>query len=279
MRRYDFNGSPKTVAASGLTTFTPSDIPGERVVAYHIFAWGNGVVGNEFDTIDRIRVKANGVTRFDVSGAQLGHYVEKVYPSNPFYNSSFMCWTIPFYNTMLHDEEEQDTYQFEPGANPSVEIQWGAGAEAGTAFCGWTQTNVPPKYYMKYYGQQLNIANGAVNGRFNLSEAGGILGIAIPQLGLTQLRLVLNGTQWLNLPGTDYTAATQHGLIGEMQRQYTALTPSATVPVQYFIRLAQRAERAVPATPGQSYVELNTSGGGAWAGTANEIATLAAVPV
>ena len=279
MRRNDFNGSAKTVAASTTVTFTPSDIPSEQVVAYHLLSWATDGAGNAFDTIDRIRVKANGVTRWDVTGGMFANLVEKTFWSNPLYASTFQCLTIPFFNVLNHDEDIADQCQFEPGANASIEIVYGSGAEAGSVFCGWTQTNIAPRFYTKYYGQQMNIANGAVNGRFNLSEGGGIMGFGIPMLGLSRMRLVLNGTQWINLPGMDYVAAASQGLIGEAQRYATALVPTGTVPLNHFHLMTTKPENGIPAAPGQSFVEIDTNGASAWAGVANEFSIYSAVPI
>lgn len=282
MRRFDFNGSPKTIAASTTVTLTPSDIPSDGIVAYHLFPWATDGGGNDFfDCVDRVRLKANGITRWDVSGAILNQFREKTTPKQPLQaTGDDQCFTIPLYNLMLDDEDEADAYQTEPGTNISIEVVFNGTAEAGSLYCGWTQTNIAPKFYTKLYAQQMNIANGALNARFNLSEGGRIMGFGIPSLGLTRLKLVLNGEQWFHMLGSDYAAAASQGLIFETQRYRSMLaTPTATLPINYFHIFNTRAERGVPATPGNSYVELDANGASAWAGTANEWTTYAAVPV
>lgn len=277
-RRSDFNGSTKTIAASTTVTFTPSDIPSDRIVAYHFNMTATDAAGNGVDTLTRIRVKSNGVTRWDIDAGHYLNMMEKLQPSNVLMGSTNQSFSIWFAKLDEPNEDVADQYQFEPNANASIELVFGGTAEAGAVACGWTQSNIPAKWYTKYYSQQMNIANGAINGRFNLAEGGEIMGYSVPSLGLTRLRLVLNGEQWVNLGGSDIqTIQTTNGqgLLRESQAYLTAITPTTTAPLNYYQKFTAR----VPATPGSSFVEIDTNGAGAWVGTANEFGLHVAVPV
>jgi hypothetical protein len=300
--RRDYSAQSKTIAASTTNTFTSSDIPSQGVYRYHI-VWGGNT---RIDHLTRLRVKANGVSIYDLGPSMLRAFIRRFSPSNyptPLANiansntigtasasttsqggTSARRFTIPFDLLDADTEEERLSTQFPPGSQVTIELQWGSSASAGSIFCGWSETRVPALYYPKLYASQMNIAAGIANGRYNIQDDGQVRAVGVNTVGLDRFKVVLGGQQIFHAQGVNQAGTATGDMIAETEQlengfseisEALTTTPSAAsvnlvsadVIDPMFIRLD--GDQAVP---GSSYVELQTdSGGVAWAGAANEL--------
>lgn len=246
--RRDYSAQGKAIAASSTTTFTSSDIPSTGIFRYHLGWTGS----SRIDHLTRLRVKANGVSIYDLSPAMLRAFIRRFSKANyptplaviPNSNTigtasasttsqagaSTRRFTIPF--DLLDAEGDIDfdvakmgtaegrlQTQFPPGSQVTIELQWGSSASAGTCFCAWSETKVPARYYPKLYASQMNIAASIANGRYNVQDDGEVRAIGVNTVGLERLKLVLGGTQLFHAQGVQTGAAVATGdLIAEAEQ-------------------------------------------------------------
>lgn len=306
-RRRDYSAQSKTIAASTTNTFTSSEIPSTGVLAYHLGWTGT----SRIDHLTRIRVKANGVSIYDLSPAMLRAFIRRFSKSNyptplaaiPNSNvigtasisttsqagTSRQRFTIPFCLLDAMSDGERDATQFPPDSQVTIELQWGASGAAGSLFCGWTQTDQPAQFYPKLYGSQMNIAASTANGRYNLQDDGLIRAVGVNTVGLERLKVVLAGEQIFHGQGIQVAGTATGDLISESEQLdngYSEISDAlTTTPATGSLNLVT-ADVVDPlfvkidgpqAVPGASYVELQT--GAAWVGAANEVTIHSRVPV
>lgn len=269
-----FLGSGKDITASTaqVLTFTGNDLPSAGVVAYHFCMTGTG---NIVDDISRIRVKADNRLIYDVNLLHFRKWQERFSTVGYALDSNLTRFTIPFNLFDIVDDDLADTCQFPRGTVPTVEITTTSGTVAGKIYAGWTQTDAQPVFYPTLIGQQMNIANNAVNATFPINSGGAIRGMVVNTVGLSRFKAELNGFQYHQLTGALYlTAAT-----GDMVLESQALEDGAgtsggvTITTAAGLRIPM-----VVASQGSSRVELDT--GSTWnggAGAATNELTLWAV--
>jgi hypothetical protein len=251
MRKTSFNGSakPVLVTTAQTITFTGSDVEGDGVIAYHFV---EQAAGNILSDIDRIRVKASGVTIYDVTMNQLRAMCEGLSPANLAPATTRQSFSIPFCLLDEFGEDRQDVCQFPRGASPTIEIVFNTGSAAGGLYCGWTKSSVTPQYYPRFLSSSTNLtaSTAATNWRVNVADPGNVYGFTSFTTGLARLRLLLSGEEALNVQG----AAAATG-VGDMFLESQSLwrAHSITDPIY------QRVTLGRPANPGSSYFEMDVS--------------------
>lgn len=300
MRFVDYASAGKTIAASTTIQFTSSDVPSNKIVAYH-FAMTGG--GNTLAVISRIRVKANGVTFWDLTPAFLRAYLQRFAPNSVPYpagalqdplsaaNFTSVDWrrfTLPFCDISQPTDEAADLFQFPPASNVTIEIQFTAGAAAGTMFCGWTETDAECRAYPKLTASQMNIAASVPTAKYPIVEEGVIRGLILNTIGLGRAKLVLNGRQVFQAQGQPAASTTFTGdsLIQESQQLWNDIpriisggTPSAASPTVNNLTdpTAIKIAAGENGQAGRSFLELTTIAN--WGGAANEIGLYSVVPL
>lgn len=271
-RRTDFNGATQTIAATTAQTitWTNTQIPSDRVVAYHIVMQG---ADNDLTAIDRIRVFANGSPIVNVSVDQLlGYWQSFSVGAAIKYATSSRVLTVPFCLLDAPQPELQDVSQFPDRSSVQLQLVTNATTSAGVAWIGWTQTDIEPVVFPRLLGSTMNIAASVNNARFNFQENGVVRGLWMPSTGISRARLVLGNEQWTLASGAQYNALANLGdLFFEMESLYGNGVGSAGTPLtsSAFHRMTGR----VAAPVNGSFVELDTGAG--WAGVANELCTYA----
>jgi len=271
-RRTDFNGATQAIAATTAQTltWTNTQIPSDRVVAYHVTLQGTD---NDFTALDRIRVFANGSPIVNISPEQLKAYWQSFAVGSAIkYADAARVLTIPFCLLDAPQPELQDVSQFPDRSSVQIQLVFNATTSAGQAWIGWTQTDIAPVVFPRLLGSTMNIPASASNSRFNFQENGVVRGLWLPNAGISRARLVLGNEQWSLASGVQYQGlATAGDMFYEMESLYGNGVASSGTPLltSAFHRLTGR----VAAPVNGSFVELDTGAG--WAGVANEICTYA----
>lgn len=298
-RVLDYNASTKAFIASATQTisFTSSDVPSDRVLRYIFQVNSTGGTAWTLATIDRIRVKANGVAIFDLSFAQLRAYLfrfcrggyttpQAAITSSGGVAQNTQRFTIPFFILDAPTKNDADVCQFPMNSNVTIEITMTtAAAVTGTVVCGYEQTDIPAQCYPKLLSGPMSIGASAASGRHNLSEDGIVEGFGINSVGLLRAKLVLAGRQVLHAAGqvandADAFDANTSSMLWESQQLDCPWSTSSagtayadTVPNDpIFVDV----HAGLNAPPGASYLELQT--GASWGGIANEVCVYSVVP-
>jgi hypothetical protein len=272
-RRTSFNGTSKTIAAgvAQTLTWTPSDIPSARVVAYHLALQG---AGNDLDDITRIRVSANGSNIYNVTPLQLRAFWQAFSGGGIKYPATSQALTIPFVFLDAPTPEQADTCQFPVGAQAQVEVTLAATAAAGVALLGWTETTIQPEFFPRLLASVLNIPASAALQRYNFQESGVVRGFQIPHAGVSRCKLTLAGQDFTYLPSLQFNALAN---LGDMLYDAESLYgegPGSAGPVAAIAAAPfSRVSAGIPAPMDSSYLELETGAG--WGGVANEMALYA----
>lgn len=290
----DYNSSGKTIAASTTVTFTASDCPSAGVVAYHIVMTG---AGNTFNALSRIRVKANGVPFYDIAPDYFRSWMQRFthgqmhYPANQAINNLSAAgtpvdWrrlTIPFCFIDREKSEEADVCQFPVGSQPTVELVFNANGVAGSAFIGWTETDIPARCWPKLRGEQANISASVTSGRFPIVEDGVLRGFGVETTGCSRARFVLNGRQVYHAQGqpANSTTVTEDVMLLETEMAFggasyavvagtAAQDNSIQDPAWIKVTSGDRG------SAGRSFFEAGTTA--AWSGASSELGIYAIVP-
>lgn len=285
MRLYDYSSAGKTIAASTTIQFTSSDVPSNGIVAYHFGMTG---AGNTLANISRIRAKANGTTFYDLTPNQLRAWIQRFsqacisYPANlsldPIIGagtaSDFRRFTLPFFDPSQPTEDAADVYQFPRNSQVTIEIQFGAGAAAGTVFCGWTETSQTAMAYPKLLSSQMNIGASLATGKYPFTEDGIVKGVGLNTLGNGRTKVVVDGIQVFHMQGQAANSATvtADSMILESQQMANGMPAEAAatagVPNTVFDPTFLKLPQPRTAPPGRSFIELTTTA--AWGGVTNE---------
>ena len=272
-RRTSFNGSTQTIAAgvAQILTWTPSQIPSARVVAYHLSLQG---AGNDLSDIDRIRVMANGANIFNVTPLQLRAFWQHYSGGAVKYPATSQTISVPFCFLDAPTPEQADLCQFPTGAQAQVEVQLAATAAAGVALLGWTETSIEPRFFPRLLASVLNIPASAALQRYNFQESGVVRGFQLPHTGVSRAKLTLAGQDFTYLPSLQFNALAN---LGDMLFEAESLVgdgPGSAGPVAAINAAPfSRVSAGVAAPIDSSYLELETGAG--WAGVANEFALYA----
>lgn len=228
IRRWsNFNGSPKTIAASGLTSFTGNDAPSSGVVAYHIVTTG---AGNNLTNATRLRLKTDGQTIYDVDVTHFRKFFERFTQANTAPALGVSRFTIPTNFCDIIEDELADVCQFPPGTVPTIEVQWGAGAAAGNAFIGWTQSNQDCHYTPMLLGQALNLgaSQNAAQVPINVAGDAEVRGVIMHTTAVGTWKIELNQFLFHQCIGALYlTVAT-----GDMGLEGDSWEDPATITTQ-----------------------------------------------
>ena len=273
-RRTSFNGTSQAIAAgvASILTFTSSQIPSARVVAYHLALQG---AGNDLTDIARIRVSANGANIFNVTPLQLRAFWEHYSGGAVKYPATSQTLTIPFCFLDAPTPEQADVCQFPTGAQATVEIAMAATAAAGVAVLGWTETTIEPMFFPRLLASVLNIPASAALQRYNFQESGIVRGFQIPHTGVSRAKMTLAGQDFTYLPGLQFNGLANLGdMLFDAESLYGdgpgSAGPVAAIAAEPFSRISAGVQAPIDS----SYLEMETGAG--WAGAANEM-TLYAV--
>ena len=260
-RRTNHTGTTKTIAASTTVVFNSSEIDSTNVIGHRLTCSG---AGNTLVNMTRVRVKANGTTIHDYDpSTTLRAWVERFSNSNLAYATSRASFTIPYNFADLRDEDAADLCQFPLGALCTIEVTFGAGAGAGSLMCGWTKSNITPRFWNKIYSQTMgNITASMTNGRYQFTDGGIIAGYCLNTTGLDRARFVLGDNDVDFLPGPSYNGLT----IADMGLESQALDNPSTVTNPMWKKLLQNSS-----APSGSYLELTTQAGWSVTSPANEL--------
>lgn len=250
MRTLHENLSPKTVAASALVQWTSTDVPNpEGIVGLHFAFTG---AGNTLANVTRIRLKADGIGAFlDLPPAFIRAYAQRFALSNVAIAAAAATFSIWLSLPDLANEDAADESQWPGNRAFTAEVQFGAGAGAGTGLLAYTKTNIPRKWYPALYSNPMNFAASQSNQRWGLTEDGEIRGIGINSTGLS--KVILSVGSEMVFDGIDGTEL--------IESQAWADAPTLTDPV---------VRELVPARRNGGKGEAMIDSAAAWAGTANE---------
>jgi hypothetical protein len=271
-RRTTFNGSSQaiSVGVAQILTWTPSQIPSARVIAYHLALQG----ANDIDDITRIRVSANGANIFNCTPLQLRAFWQAYSGGTVKYPATSQTLTIPFCFLDAPTPEQADLSQFPMGAQAQVEVALAATAAAGVALLGWTETTIEPAFFPRLLSSVLNIPASAALQRYNFQESGTVRGFQIPHTGLSRCKLTLAGQAFPYLPGLQFNALANLGdMLLEAESLYGSGPGSAGAVAAITAAPFSLVSAGIPAPMDSSYLELETGAG--WAGVANEMSLYA----
>ena len=272
-RRVDYNGQTKTIAATSVQTlvWTASDIPGDRVIGYHVVFEG---AGNTLADVDRIRLSANGSNIINITPAQLIAFWQAFNPmvKLPTTATSF---TIPLYLPDAPQPDLQDISQFPANSQVQLEIVTLNTTAAGSAYVGWTETDVDPVFFPRLLASAMNIPASVALQRFNIQENGIMRGIFLDQTGIDRAKVALGNEEFILAPGEEFQGFAAVGnMLFESETLYGNGPSSAGTPLT--TAAFQRLTAGIPAPVDGSFVELQTGAG--WGGVANEVVTYAIAP-
>lgn len=262
MIQYQQNFGSKSVAASvaSILSFGSDFIPGTGVRAYTVNMTGTAF---DYDSLDRIRLKAGGQTFWDVDENHHRAMVQAMSPSNFDYANSDTYFEIPMYFT---DRYKNDPARwacgFPNGATPTLELsQDGTPSGAPVATIGYLYDDNPaalPSWYPMFIGNDTNAGANANRSWTPITQKGYLAGFSFVLSGLTSFELVIGGKTILNLLANHILAlALANGNVDA----YTTV---------FFMRL----EEPVLVLPGSGFY---ITGGAGWL-TTNQIGLLTWVP-
>ena len=256
---YDYNAQTKTIANATVQTLSwgASEIAGDGSAAYYCTLTGTN---DDYGSVSRFRVKAGGQLIVDVANAHLTAFIQRMSTSKWAMAAADTGFSVPLYTLDAKGIEERYACGFPIGQSPTCELVLDGTGAAGTALLGWRLYEGTPAFYPLLLGSQLNIAASSTNARFPITQGGLLRGFSIATTGLDRCRLVINGKQLFNMPGTQLQQAQA------MEGQDGGSTN------QLFFKVAEM----VPITAGNSFVEIDTAAG--WGGVTNEITLYSYVP-
>lgn len=287
-RIWDYSSSGKAIASGGTATFTNSDVPSNGV---GLFLFGMTGAGNTLANIVRVRFKANNTSFIDVPPKMLRAWLQRLSASNVAYPadklldpiigggtaSDFRRFSVPFYDLEAPTEDLADLFQFPRNSQITIEIQFGAGAGAGSIFAGWMESDQQnPVGFTKLVSAPMNIPASNPNFKYPFVDDGYVKGFGINTLGNLRTRIQIDGVQVFHMQGqaADSATVTADSLLLESNQLNNAIAADAAgtlcVPAltldPTFLKLSQPR----PATAGRSFVEVQT--GVSW-GTGGTAAT------
>lgn len=251
MRKTDAFNSGKVPTVSQVLTFSQNDIPfptkGASIVALHFDLSG---AGNTLANILRIRMRANGLSYWDLTPTELRAYYAAFALSSLDFGASGTSFTLPFYLVDVEDEDAADRVAAPLNHNLQVDLAYGATAMTAPAtFIGWTISDVDPIFAPTLIARPTNYAASQTNAKVNLAEGGFMRALLLPNqsTGYTRWRVVSNAEQ---------RYAGRPAIIQGANDYHDARTLAASFISAKFVGMP-----TVP--PGGSYVEFDSGAGAA----------------
>lgn len=282
VRRTDYFGSTKTLTAATAQTitWTSSEIPGERVICYHVALRDDDSAGgvNALANVSRIRLSANGSNIINIDSTQLRSYWQSFSAGKIKIPTTAASFSIPLLLLDAPTPDMQDICQFPARSQVQLEIVFLSTVTAGSAFVGWTETSIEPQLFPRILGSAMNIPASVNLQRFNFQENGIVRGIHIPHTGIDRAKFALGAEEFTFLPGPQFMGTDTPASIGDMLLEAEVLygngLSSAGTPLS--TDAFSRISAGLPAPVDGSYIELQT--GPDWAGVANEAVIYAVAP-
>lgn len=240
------NQAGKTVNATTAETYiwTPNEV---SQMSQRSIGWECTTANNDLTAVDEIRVKSvrYGLV-FDVLTAQFRAWQEAETADNLIPSTSSLYWGIDFQPVGLAGA----SVGLPEGADCSYEVVANNTNAAGSIRT-FGHDQGKPNFFPRFVSQASGVVASTGLGRIPLNAPDGLLyGISVPIVGATgvlNLRVVVNGVTlvgWSN----------QQALI-QMAREYSP----ATLTTDLWLRMPS----LMPATPGNSYIEVQTGAGAA----------------
>jgi hypothetical protein len=199
VRRTDAFNSGKVPVVSSTLTFSQNDIPfpqkGSSIVALHFDLSG---AGNTLANITRIRLRANGLTYWDITPTELRTYYSAFANDSLDWGASSTRFSMPLCLIDVEDEDAADRVAAPLNHNLQVDLAYGATAMTTPAtFIGWTTSDVDPIFAPTLIGRPTNYAASQTNAKVNLAEGGFLRAMLLPNqaTGYVRWRIVSNAEQ------------------------------------------------------------------------------------
>jgi hypothetical protein len=262
-RRANFYGTAKTVAVTQAQTisFTSSEIDGAGVIGYFI---GLGTAGNDYQDIDRVRVRAGAQILVDLTANELLAF-NVAYSKANFNESAANQRTIYIPLNLLDGptDDARDQCQFPPGAEPLVEIVTLATTVAGQINIGWETTNVEPRFFPRMISKTTISPVSTRRNSLVFSDTGKIRGLIMPTAGIDTAELTVSGERAWYMPGPQFAGFTIGDLLSAKDFDVFGLPATPPVGNAYAVH---SCDLGLPAASGASNLIFDTGAG--W--TANQ---------
>jgi hypothetical protein len=251
VRTIDAFNSGKIPTVSAVLTFSQNDIPfptkGKSIVALHFDLLG---AGNTLANIARIRLRANGLTYWDLTPTELRAYYSAFALSSLDWGASGTRFTLPLALIDIEDEDAADRSAAPLNHNLQVDLAYGATAmTTPQTFIGWTVSDVDPIFAPTLIGRPTNYSASQTNAKVALAEGGFLRAMLLPNqaTGYARWRIVSNAEQ---------RYAGRPAIIQGSNDYHDAGVLSASFISAKFVGMP-----TVP--PGGSYVEFDSGAGAA----------------
>jgi hypothetical protein len=245
------NLATKTIAATTAQTVTWND---SEISNDHIGSWFivNTGVNNCLDSaLTNVRVRVGGQPVWDVTGPILRSMIEACAPSNTIPATGRLTITIPMALPAMNLKGFDGTIGLPAGSKPSVDNVYSASSSAGTGNLSWDTLAAKPQFYTRFISFAGNVPASQTNQYVQLAVPDGLVyGLSMPLVGatgITQSRIVIGGVEVVGL--------CDQGTLKESQ----FMTNPQTVTANIFMRMPV----ALPATLGNSFLQVSTGAGSA----------------
>jgi hypothetical protein len=176
------------------------------VIGYFV---GFGTAGNDYQDLDRVRVRAGSQILIDLTANQLLAYNAAYSKSNFNQGTAGVTFQGIYIPLNLMDgptDDARDQCQFPPGAEPLVEIVTLATTVAGTCIIGWETTNVAPKFFPRIISKSTTSPISTRNNSLVFSDTGVIRSVIMPTAGVDRAELTISGERAWSMPGLQFNA-------------------------------------------------------------------------
>jgi ABC-type cobalt transport system substrate-binding protein len=262
-RRATFFGSAKTVAVTTAQTitFTSSEIDGAGVIGYFI---GFGTAGNDYQDLDRVRVRAGSQILVDLTANELLAY-NAAYSKANFNESAIGQQTIYIPLNLLDapTDDARDACQFPPGAEPILEVVTLNTTVAGSMIVGWEVTDVDPEYFPRLISKTTTSPVSTRNNSLVFSDTGKIRAIVMPTAGVDRAELTVSGERAWSMPGAQFNAIAYGDLLSHKDADVFGIPISPPIGNKY---ACHSCDLGLAAASGASNLIFDTGAG--W--TANQ---------
>lgn len=257
-RRSSFFGSAKTIAATTAQTisFSSSEIDGAGVTRYVL---GMSGAGNDYQDIDRVRVRAGAQILVDLTANELLAY-NAGYSKSNFNESPANLRTIHIPLNLMDGptDDARDQCQFPPGAEPLVEIVFLSTTVAGSIICGWETTNVRPRFFPRIISKTTTSPASTRNNSLVFSDTGMIRAVIMPTLGVDRAELTISGERAWNMAGIQFNTLGFGDILTHKDIDEFGFPPAPAVGLQY---ACHACDLGLPAASGASNLIFDTGAG------------------
>ena len=251
-RRLIRNASTKVPTSGGTTTFDHTDIPSDGVVQYAFTLAGTNY---QYDSIDRIRVYADGDLFMDLTREFLSQFVQRFGRSNLAPVATAKRFALPFYALDSKSQLERDVVQFPLGRKVKIDIIHETFTVAtDTIRISAVQTNQDPVFMPRIVEEGMGIGASQTNRPFDIGPGpGAVRAYCINTTGLNKIIATIGGDQLIDTDGD-----------GLIESELNEDTQVSVDPVWRKIHVPRQIVRG-------DRITLDTAAG--WAGTGNAFAT------